>query len=91
MTRLDQLLALRHRIDGEIDRLLYQQAMALQVARRRVRRTRKPVAECGTDPGYFHHLRQTKDKPCGDCKAAHARAERLRVAHRRDIQKGAHA
>lgn len=29
-------------------------------------------AKCGTDSGYYRHLRTTKTEPCGPCKAAHS-------------------
>lgn len=37
-------------------------------------------AACGTDSGYFRHRRFLREKACGDCRAAHAEAERRRVA-----------
>lgn len=33
-------------------------------------------AKCGTDGGYYRHLRRTKTDPCDDCKHAHAVAGR---------------
>jgi hypothetical protein len=36
---------------------------------------RQPVALCGTDSGYFRHLRRTKTPPCDACKAAHSEYE----------------
>ena len=41
------------------------------------RRKRQP-AKCGTDGGYYRHLRKTKTPPCAWCKRAHATAERER-------------
>ena len=35
-------------------------------------------ARCGTEAGYFAHLRQTHTQPCVACKEAHALTERLR-------------
>lgn len=32
----------------------------------------RPVAKCGTDAGYYRHLRRTKTEPCEACKRAHA-------------------
>lgn len=37
------------------------------------------VAACGTDSGYYRHLRQLKDTPCADCRAAHSVAEVARL------------
>lgn len=47
---------------------------------RRTRRpaVRPPVARCGTDGGYYRHLRYTFSEPCQACKEAHAMAWRLR-------------
>ena len=38
----------------------------------------RPVAVCGTDSGYYRHLRQTATPPCDACRAAHAVANRRR-------------
>ena len=47
-------------------------------------RLRAAVAQCGTDSGYYHHLRQTMTEPCDACRFAHsqsvARREWLRRA-----------
>lgn len=32
----------------------------------------REVAKCGTDSGYYRHLRITKTEACGPCKAAHS-------------------
>lgn len=42
------------------------------------RPVRPHVARCGTDAGYYRHLRQTFTEPCGACKEAHAIAGRIR-------------
>lgn len=46
------------------------------------KRSRARVAECGTDGGYFRHLRGNKttpkSPPCDACKKAHAAVERAR-------------
>lgn len=41
---------------------------------------RARVAKCGTDSGYYRHLRRTGTPACGPCKAAHSRAEMERQA-----------
>jgi WhiB family redox-sensing transcriptional regulator len=47
--------------------------------RRRPRPPRRPqVAHCGTDAGYYRHLRQTLTEPCVACRDAHAAAWRHR-------------
>lgn len=43
------------------------------------RAVRRPqVARCGTDAGYYRHLRQTRTEPCVACLEAHAMAWRIR-------------
>jgi WhiB family redox-sensing transcriptional regulator len=42
------------------------------------RRFRVSVAECGTDAGYYRHLRKLQETACGPCKRAHADAQSLR-------------
>lgn len=39
---------------------------------------RPAVARCGTDAGYYRHLRQTHTEPCVACREAHAIAHRVR-------------
>lgn len=40
---------------------------------------RRPlVARCGTDAGYYRHLRYTFTEPCKACREAHAFAHRAR-------------
>lgn len=40
---------------------------------------RRPlVARCGTDAGYYRHLRYTFTEPCQACREAHAMTHRLR-------------
>lgn len=38
------------------------------------RMVRRPVAVCGTDAGYYRHLRITRTPTCAACRAAHARS-----------------
>lgn len=38
----------------------------------------RPIAQCGTDGGYYRHLRITKTDACGPCKRAHADWKRQR-------------
>ena len=51
--------------------------------RREMPPTRRLVAECGTDSGYFRHLRAGA-KPCPSCKAAHSDAEKQRRRAKRE-------
>ncbi len=39
-----------------------------------------PPAECGTDAGYYRHLRVTFTPPCDGCRVAHSAAWRARLA-----------
>lgn len=48
--------------------------------------TRVQPAVCGTDGGYFRHLRILHEPACDDCKAAHAAAERYRLVTIRRIR-----
>lgn len=71
----------------------YQAAKAeLKEAERALRRfqavvdgrgTAREPAKCGTDGGYYRHLRTIHTAPCGPCKAAHARVEADRAARKR--------
>lgn len=36
----------------------------------------KRPAKCGTDGGYYRHLRITKTEPCEACRQAHAQRKR---------------
>lgn len=45
----------------------------------------RPSAICGTDSGYYAHLRRGRDTPCDECKAAHSAAARASAARRRRV------
>lgn len=51
-------------------------------------RRRLTVSLCGTDSGYYRHVRGNKttprSKPCLPCKAAHRVAERERAQRRKE-------
>ncbi|MHB1886910.1 MAG: hypothetical protein ACYCVV_18260 [Acidimicrobiales bacterium] len=47
--------------------------------------TRRTVAECGTDGGYYHHKRIEGEDACPACRAAHTAAESARVAKHRKV------
>lgn len=47
---------------------------------------RPSVAACGTDAGYYRHIRQTRTEPCRPCLEAHAAASaEYREANREAI------
>jgi hypothetical protein len=77
---LAKLLRLRARIDTEIRRLERRIAAATIAGRIPARRG---TARCGTDGGYYRHIRTTFTPPCADCLAAHAAAEHVRRIQRR--------
>lgn len=83
--RLARLLALQRRTEAEIARL---EARLSRVKQKRARRYTQH-AKCGTDGGYYRHLRTTHTAPCEDCKAAHRIAERVRRLQR--VSQKAHA
>lgn len=74
MTRLDDLLELRRRVDAEIAAELRTQNTP--------KRTRRNAAECGTESGHKRH-RRAGETPCDACKAAHSLANCEREARRR--------
>lgn len=85
MSRLDDLYALRGRIEDQIRREVAALERIAQEQRDRAERTlhRPGWAECGTDGGYYRHRRTLKEKPCNACKTAHSQAERDRAVRRR--------
>lgn len=76
--RLPELRVLQARIDDEIRWL---------EGSLRGQRARMATALCGTDGGYYRHVRGNKtvarSKPCAACKAAHRVAERERAERRK--------
>lgn len=44
----------------------------------------RPPAVCGTEGGYYRHLRITKTPTCAACRLAHNHAENLRRQARRE-------
>lgn len=55
------------------------------------RHLRSSVALCGTDAGYYRHLRITLTAPCSACRAAHAKYTRERAAAKRSLAAEVHA
>ena len=73
--RLMRLYDLRAKVEAEIKRV--------ESLRRRRPRPKQKVAACGTDGGYYRHVRTTKTPTCDDCKAAHSAYETGRAQRRR--------
>lgn len=44
----------------------------------------RPPAKCGTEGGYYRHLRITKTPTCEACRLAHNHAENLRRQARKE-------
>lgn len=86
LSRVAKLRSLRSVIDQELGAL---DAGGLEVTARErlaahpVNATR-PVATCGTDGGYYRHLRTTKTVPCHDCLSAHRDYERARYRRQKE-------
>lgn len=96
--RIDELIALRNRIDHDIVEETRKAIANLMDVRDRIddainelgahlpkRRSRKTPAACGTESGYQAH-RHRKESACDDCKAAHATHVRRADAVRRATQ-----
>lgn len=45
-------------------------------------RRRRSVALCGTDAGYYRHIRSEGTEPCRECREAHAFAQLTRKRQR---------
>lgn len=58
----------------------------------RAENARQTKARCGTDGGYYKHLRGTKDrapsKPCAECKEAHRIYQAGKAAERAALRAG---
>jgi hypothetical protein len=52
--------------------------IAFQAAHRPRVKGRRAAAVCGTDGGYYRHVRTTRTAPCDACLFAHREAERYR-------------
>ena len=53
--------------------------------RAKVRRMRRRVAACGTESGYYRHVKVLKEVACPACRAAHNAAETARYARREPV------
>ena len=78
--RIDELVALRKRIDTELA-VLVDEIEHVEVPSIHRRRSRLQTPDCGTESGYQRH--RHRGESCDDCKAAHAEHERLKSARRR--------
>jgi hypothetical protein len=80
MSKLDDLYRLRERVDqaigAEVARL---EEHARREHQRFVDLKRNGMrARCGTDSGYYSHVRYRKEAACEPCKQAHREAESRR-------------
>ena len=78
--RLVKLYDLRAQIEEEIHTIeaaMANEAVLVKQARDGYEK-RARVAPCGTDSGYYRHLRREKKPACPACLAAHAAATRRR-------------
>lgn len=81
---LADLYRLKARLDEEIALAEAALHRARTLAREAgLRRRPARAAECGTDSGYYNHLRVTRTPACQACKLAHAAAEKARKDRKR--------
>ncbi len=87
LDKLGKLHELRNRVNADI--LEAETEIEKEIARLGQAQTalaealqRRRVAQCGTDGGYYRHVRTRKEEACDGCKRAHAVAERVRAARR---------
>jgi hypothetical protein len=90
MSRLDDLHAQRAAIDADIAVEVALLEAEAQHQRDRLRaivmsqgRRLTVVAKCGTDAGYYRHIRTLREPACEGCLLAHRRYERQRSARKR--------
>ena len=81
--KLDELFALRERVDREIAREVARVEAAATAARERADDLLRRDRYCGTDTGYYYHRRKFGEPACGPCRAAHAKAEAARQRRKR--------
>jgi hypothetical protein len=93
--RIEKLCALRRQIDAEIEQVAHEIESEVRAMRKakaaarlaKVQVPKRPVAECGTDGGYYRHRRTLGEEACDACKLAH----RVYEAERRGRQEGSAA
>lgn len=77
----EQIAEIEAAMENEREAIMRARAAANSVG---IRGKRRP-ALCGTDSGYYHHLRRRKEPACEACKLAHSAAERSRARARKAI------
>lgn len=89
--RLSKLYGLRAAIEEEIHDIEASMVNEAEMVRqaREQHRPRASVAPCGTDSGYYRHLRRTKQPACPACLAAHAAVTRERAARKKTAREAA--
>lgn len=80
--RLAHLYKLRAHIEEEIHDIEKAMEAEMDMVRRAREAHRFKAPDCGTDGGYYRHLRTLKEPACQGCLAAHRQAERKRKAKR---------
>lgn len=86
LARVAKLRNLRTAIDAELGSLgaAAVQLSALERIEAHASARKRAPAPCGTDSGYYRHLRTTKTPPCDECLAAHREYERHRARRQKD-------
>jgi len=87
---IERLYAMRRSINQEIARIEAEIDADIRAMRRAkeaaavasVSVDRRTIAACGTDGGYYRHIRTLDEDACEACKLAHRVAERERSARR---------
>lgn len=95
--RIDKLIQLRARIEAEIGAIeaeIRDEITAIRRAKEAAKHAQisirnRPVAQCGTDGGYYRHRRTLKEPACDACKLAHRVTEAQRQARRKEREAAA--
>lgn len=84
--RLVQLYALLSQVTEEIRALEVTMAGEQEAVRqaREASQTKLSVAMCGTDSGYYRHIRRLKQPACQACLVAHRIATRERERRKKE-------
>lgn len=88
--RVSKLIALRARINEELATIEEEIRLELEATKRaraaamlaNVKVDRRTRAVCGSDAGYYRHLRTLKEPACDACKLAHRVYEAERAARK---------
>lgn len=76
-----EIAQIEDEIDGEL-RAMARARNAARLAEKATAPIRRRVAECGTEGGYYRHLRRSGTPACDACKLAHRVGERVRAEAR---------